>query len=408
MGAQDAQRGRVLAATVAETAPDAMFVVDGSGVITYANHACVEIVGWPIDRLVGRSVLDFAHPDDAGLVLSSIATMPDTGGLGTPVEIRTRTMDGEWRWLEIIGRDRFDDPRVAGIVCAARDLTRRRMWEVAKGDDGRMHQVLQHAPAIVMLLDRGGFVTGTNAAFTRLLGHDPSRVVGRPLAAFVHDGGDVDRLRDVIEAAAAGGSASVEVAMATTSGGTVPIRFELVNLLDDPVVAGLAVTGHDVTDLHEARRLLEHVATHDALTGLPNRSLLARRLGQLLADQRPLALLYVDLDHFKPVNDRYGHAAGDELLRQVGRRLLAEVSSADVVARIGGDEFVVLAIDVTTAEAAVELGRRVEAAMHAPFELPAATVCVGASVGVALAGSGSSVESLLYEADGAMYEAKRA
>jgi diguanylate cyclase (GGDEF)-like protein/PAS domain S-box-containing protein len=402
------ERGRVLAATLLDASPDALFVVDARGVITYANRACVEILGWPVDHVVGRNVLDFAHPDDAGLVLSSIATMPETAGLGTPVEIRTRTTDGEWRWLEIVGRDCLDDPEIAGIVCSARDLTRRRMWEVGQGDDGRMHQVLQHAPAIVMLLDRGGFVTGTNGAFTRLLGHDPSRVVGRPLATFAEDPGDGDRLGAAIEAAKALGSSNVELPMATTGGRSVPIHFELVNLLDDPVVAGLAVTGHDVTELHEARRKLEHVATHDALTDLPNRSLLARRLGQLLADQRPLALLYVDLDNFKPVNDRYGHAAGDELLCQVGQRLLAEVSPTDVVARIGGDEFVVLAIGVTTAEGAVELGRRVEAAMHAPFELPAGTVRVGASVGVALAGSGSSVESLLYEADGAMYEAKKA
>jgi diguanylate cyclase (GGDEF)-like protein len=186
----------------------------------------------------------------------------------------------------------------------------------------------------------------------------------------------------------------------------VPIRLEIVDLLDDPVMRAVAVTGHDITELHEARGRLEHMAGHDALTDLPNRSLLARHLSTLLADRTPLALLYVDLDRFKPVNDRFGHGAGDLVLRCVAERLVASVSASDIVSRIGGDEFVILAVGITDPEVAVALAERIRARIEEPFDLGAATVTVGASIGVALAGPGATPDELLHEADGAMYSAK--
>jgi diguanylate cyclase (GGDEF)-like protein/PAS domain S-box-containing protein len=399
--------GLVDEAAVAAASPDGLFVVDASATITFANAGCEELLGWPRCRLVGSGVFDLVHPDDVALVASSMDSMREKA-VGTPVELRLRTPDGEWRWVEIVGRNCFDDPHLQGIVCTARDITRRRMWEVTSGNAERLHHVLQHAPAIVLLLDRDGFVTGTNGAFTRLLGHDPSRVVGRRLASFAAGDTGALVLETAIEQVRGAGSTAIEVGMSTTRGPVVPIRFELVDLVDDPVVAGIAVTGHDVTELQEARSRLEHMASHDSLTDLPNRSLLARRLGELLAAHRPLALLYVDLDRFKPINDTYGHAAGDEVLRRVAQRLRDAVSPSDVIARVGGDEFVVLAVGITSPDAAVELAERLRSTVEQPYQLPVATVGVGASIGVALAGAGSSAESLIHEADDAMYEAKHA
>lgn len=100
-----------------------------------------------------------------------------------------------------------------------------------------------------------------------------------------------------------------------------PIRFEIVNLLDDPVIGGFVVTGHDVSDLHRARRSLEHLARHDALTGLANRSVLIEQLEQIIAARQSTAAVFIDLDRFKPVNDLFGHEAGDELLCEVSERL---------------------------------------------------------------------------------------
>jgi diguanylate cyclase (GGDEF)-like protein len=166
----------------------------------------------------------------------------------------------------------------------------------------------------------------------------------------------------------------------------------------------------DITERKRAEKALAHQALHDALTGLPNRILLGDRLEQAILtaerEQRELALLVMDLDRFKEVNDTLGHHAGDRLLQEIGRRLRGAVRASDTVARLGGDEFaVVLPGSTDAAGAAVKLTQ----ALEVPFELEGHTLALGASVGVAqYPQHGETVESLLRSADVAMYTAKRA
>ena len=161
-----------------EWLPDALFVVDDSACVTYANRACEDVLGWSPADVVGRSVLEFTHPDDVMLVLSSMGSAL-AGDLGTPIEVRVKAPDGSWHVLEVVGRNGTGEPGIDGIVCVARDLTRRRMWEVAGGDVHRFQPIMQHSSAIVLLVDPAGVVTTMNGAFTRLLGHDPTDVIGR-------------------------------------------------------------------------------------------------------------------------------------------------------------------------------------------------------------------------------------
>ena len=161
----------------------------------------------------------------------------------------------------------------------------------------------------------------------------------------------------------------------------------------------------------QAEREHSHRAHHDALTGLLNRAgflaALEARLAEAVAARRPLALLFSDLDAFKPINDRFGHAAGDAVLRLVAERLRRAVPEGTAIARMGGDEFVVL-VDGVTAEQALAMGARIVAAVEDPFHVDGDTrVTVGASVGIALSPDhGSEVDDLLAVADAALYEAK--
>ena len=166
-------------------------------------------------------------------------------------------------------------------------------------------------------------------------------------------------------------------------------------------------------DLHRLRAhtaTLTHRALHDALTGLPNRELFCDRLEQALARNRrrtvPLAVLFIDLDGFKQVNDEHGHDAGDELLVEAGRRLRALVRTGDTVARYGGDEFTILAEDVGDPEAARELGERVAAELARPYQ---GGLEVAASVGVAFTANPAATtpDALIRRADHAMYRSKR-
>ena len=185
-----------------------------------------------------------------------------------------------------------------------------------------------------------------------------------------------------------------------------PIRFEIVNLLDDPIVGGLVVTAHDVTDLHRARQELEHIVRHDSLTGLATRAVLLEQMDAVIRNGHRTAVLFIDLDRFKPVNDLLGHEAGDELLRAVADRLRRIVRPIDVVARVGGDEFVVLAIGVADLATAGVLAERIELDLGAPYLVQAGPVRVTASVGVALTDARSTVAGALADADMAMYDVK--
>jgi len=175
---------------------------------------------------------------------------------------------------------------------------------------------------------------------------------------------------------------------------------------------GAVISHVDVTEMHNVQQALAHQALHDGLTGLPNRSLLTDRLGQALSDSgrrgRGVGVSFLDLDHFKRVNDSLGHPAGDALLVQVAERLQGQVRASDTLSRFAGDEFVVVWRDLASAEEATVLSERLADSLKEPFVLGATSVSVTASVGVVVGGHPpASVEEVLLAADAAMYDAKR-
>ena len=181
-----------------------------------------------------------------------------------------------------------------------------------------------------------------------------------------------------------------------------------------PIIGGGFVTTYlDVTEKRTAQAHIAHMAHHDALTGLPNRLLLQDRLRQALAaiprGGDLVAVHYLDLDRFKPVNDRYGHAVGDDLLRAVAERLRRETRPTDTAARIGGDEFIIVQTGVRTCQDAEVLATRLVGAMAREFVVGERTLQIGVSIGVALAPDhGVEPEELIKASDSALYEAKSA
>ena len=195
--------------------------------------------------------------------------------------------------------------------------------------------------------------------------------------------------------------------------GTVPIAATVQAYYDETRrIARIATIAHDISDLKAAQQRLEYEATHDLLTGLPNRAMFReigeRALARATRTGEPVAVLFLDLDGFKMVNDSFGHDAGDRLLAQVARRLREAVRLGDTVARLGGDEFVILCEQPHNEEQMVELSNRLIDVTSEPFRLEEESVSVGASVGIAYgAGEDSGVGEMIREADIALYQAKR-
>ena len=385
---------------------DAALVIDTKGLVRFANRTAELQLGYGLRDWLGRSFLGMVHPEDIPGVLSSIDAMQGKA-IGTPVEVRIRDAHGAWHWYEVIGTSVVLDDGDAGILCMARNITQRRMWEVASSDITRFQQVVQVAPAITLLLDEHGIVTSVNAAFTRMLGHDQTKVVGCALTSFVAEG-DVGSARAALHKVLADGRSGAFEARMTMAGGerTRPVRFELVNYVADPVVAGIVVSGYDITELNVVREELEYLAGHDQLTGVATRAQLLRHLESQLRSRQQFAVLFIDLDRFKPVNDLWGHETGDEILRLVGRRLEQSLRPLDLVARVGGDEFVVVAHDVSDAATARALADSIEASISLPYDVGAGPIRIGASVGISVRDDLATSASLLADADLAMYDAK--
>ncbi len=238
-----------------------------------------------------------------------------------------------------------------------------------------------------------------------MLGLMASDLVGRQLLDLAHPE-DADGLRD----AAAGVPASrFECRLSTRNGSWVVLEWVRGELADD---AGCILTGRDITDRKRLESELRHLAFHDNLTGLANRALFEDRLQHALSGVTRqgggVAVLFVDLDDFKTVNDSLGHAVGDVLLRAVGDRLREGLRGSDTAARLGGDEFALLLEGVPDPQAALQTAQRLLASLEPPFDVEGRHLAVTASIGVAPAlGGRETMAELMRNADLAMYEAKR-
>jgi diguanylate cyclase len=260
----------------------------------------------------------------------------------------------------------------------------------------------------VLIIVRDGNILEINAAGGRMFAEPEDRLIGRCVLDLVLQ---ADRAA-VTTSIGNGGTKSnpEEIHVRTMTGVLIPVEFSCA-VIDYDAGPALMMALRDLSDRKRDEARIRHLAHHDALTGLPNRFLLQERLTHAMAASRrsgdALALLYLDLDRFKPVNDLQGHAAGDEVLKQVAGRLLGELRSADTVARIGGDEFVIVAT-VDEPESLPKLAGRLIEAIARPFTLGHTSVEIGTSIGIAFfPRDGDSQEALLHAADTALYRAKQ-
>jgi len=253
-----------------------------------------------------------------------------------------------------------------------------------------------------------------NPAFASMLGHDPNELVGRDISDFYATPREFEiALADIREAFRRHGRYGGEQRYRRRDGSTIWCRLAGRPLLEHNRQAGQVWLVEDITALKESQRRLEHMAHHDALTQLPNRTLLADRLQHAIArarrENRLLAVCYLDLDDFKPVNDRFGHTVGDKLLIEVTQRLRNCLRDNDTLSRLGGDEFVILLGNIGNVEECELVLRRIFAALSAPFMVADMSTRVTASIGVTLFPlDDADPDTLLRHADQAMYTAKQA
>jgi diguanylate cyclase (GGDEF)-like protein/PAS domain S-box-containing protein len=403
-----------LVAVVVDHIADLVVIADETGVIRWANARSWDVLGTTLAEWRGRPIVDIVHPDDLPLGLELLVSARATGGgVKEPVTFRARGAD-DWVDVEVIASNVELPGGELAMVFSARSTERRDGAAIVSEVGERLSRMFEDAAIGMAQVSLHGRLLRVNRGFAELLGSTKDGLVGRELMDLVH-AEDVAVVGDVF-GHVAGGAPRVGRSSARFIGsGQRVVHTELtVSLVDDRLGAPMycAMQVVDVTALKEAEAELMHRSTHDPLTGLINRPQLFHLLDQALARaarrEEQVAVLFVDLDGFKVVNDTHGHAAGDELICAVAERLTHTVRRGDVVARIGGDEFVVMCEQISHPEEASDLAERLIAELRRPFGIDAGDVSIGASVGLACEPAMlASAAELVRNADAALYQAKR-
>jgi len=389
---------------------DLVVVIDEFGRLEFISESARTLLGHDPAEWSGRDVFDLIHPDDIGLAAEALVSSVDAGpGAKTPIVLRIADRSSTWRPVEIVSTYVAPPGGPGRLVVVGRE---ERQHERAATDrralDHRFERAFDHAPIGMALVADDGTLTRVNAALEVMIGSDRVALTGTSVLDLVHPD---DRARAERHGRAVMSDDAIH-------------RIELRFLRADRSVGWAQVTstllrddaGHpehtvvhlqDITEQRRLRNELEFAAHHDPLTGLLNRSGFELRFGGCVNRDDMRALIVVDLDRFKPVNDRFGHAAGDALLVQVTDRLRSSARSDDAIGRLGGDEFTLLACSIDSPRAALAFGERVRTRLSEEFVLDKGTVQITGSIGVALLDGPVALDSALAAADRAAYDVKR-
>jgi len=395
-----------------ENSSDLVVVVGAGGLVTFTSPASNRLLGRSEQFFDAKNPLDYMHPDDRPLALDVLANLSEEGPQVEPIEVRLLHADGSYRWFEILTRDLRGVPDIGGIVVNAREITDRKGAEqLLARSEARFRALVQNSSDVVAVIDHNAFFTYVSPSITGMLGYKPDELVGTSALALL----PAEEVTTMFHAhgeliAEAFEQASAEIRVRNRDGEWHTVDITITDLREEPAVAGIVLNARDVTVRKELESDLRKQALHDALTGLGNRAMFTGHVTNALGDEHDrhiVAVLFVDLDDFKTVNDSLGHDVGDALLILVADRLRACLRESDVAARLGGDEFAILLESAFSEDEVHRVAERVLASMREPYQIDEREMTVTASIGIAVSPDRTtSTEVLLRNADMAMYLAK--
>ncbi len=392
-----------------EQCPVSIIITDTDARIQYANPKFTEITGYSREEILGRNprLLKSGLTSDATYQQLWASLLDGQVWTG---ELCNRRKNGEIFWeLARVLPITDSAGQVTHFLAVKEDVTERHRVE----EQRRLAlTVFQSSHDGILVTDAEGIILDVNRAFCELTGYSREEAIGH--SSHLLDSGHHDEgfFRQLFETVARQEYWQGEI-WNRTKAGAVGVVLMTISAVRDGAGQLTHYVGvfSDITEKKESERRLEHLAHHDALTNLPNRSLFHDRLQQAMKksrrDNQSLALLFIDLDRFKDVNDTLGHVVGDQLLVEAAQRIATCVRNSDTVARLGGDEFTVVLQGLEDQQAVERVARDVIEALAAPFILGQETACVSASIGIAICpDDAEDPETLTKAADQAMYKAK--
>ncbi|MDP2811151.1 MAG: EAL domain-containing protein [Rhodocyclaceae bacterium] len=389
---------------------ESVIVMDPVGYITHWNKGAEQMFGYVQEEALGRNIL-FLYADDGNGGGEGDFHAAFLEGGSREMEVRRRKKSGEVFWASLqLSLIRNDDDQPTGLIGYLSDITER----VKVRETLQLHaRIFEDSEEGILITDANLNIVSVNDAFCRIMGYAAGEIIGQTPRLFRSDRHEPAFYEEMWRQIETNGNWRGELWDRQKTGLEFPVwtSISAVRDAEDRITHYFSILS-DITERKRTEERIHHLAYYDALTGLPNRSLFFKLVDQALVEaQRNRmhgALLFIDLNRFKPINDTLGHGVGDRLLQQVGTRLRASLRDEDVVARLGGDEFVAALFDITRREHAGIVAQKLLAAFDTPFMIDGHELKLGAAIGISIyPQDGSDTENLLRLADIAMYRAKQ-
>lgn len=400
---------------LAEDASDLISRLTPEGVYAYVSPSARKILGYGPDEMIGRSVHDFVRPEDRAELRTSLEGCV-AGSDARTVVYQVRRKDGSHIWFETTIHSSRDEDTEGSIELqtTSRDVTERKHTERALREaEERFRSAFDFAAIGMSMVSEDGRFIRVNRSLCRILGYVEVELLGMTFQEITHPE-DLEKDLRYAHQVLAGeiDHYQMEKRYVHADGHYVWALLSVSSARDSESDRPMFISQiQDITDRKAAEEKLADLALQDPLTGLPNRRLLWDRIEHALdrtgRRAESLAVLFMDLDDFKRVNDRFGHSVGDEVLRQTANRLTTVLRSGDTLARLGGDEFVIVCEDLLDGRVLDSILTRIDEAMAPPMDIGPLRLTVSLSAGVALPEPGAGVDDVVAQADRSMYRMKR-
>jgi diguanylate cyclase (GGDEF)-like protein/PAS domain S-box-containing protein len=400
---------------LADNSSDVITRTSRRGIITWVSPSVRRLLGYSPQGLVGAPSAALIHPEDLSIAVKAFRSLFESAGDEDAIAtMRLRKRGGTYVDVEVAMRPvRSAGGSILEIQSSARDVTSRVAAEAARRSAEDVFRLaLAHAPIGLAVIALDGSWVTVNEALPRITGHSQECFEQTPMLDLIHaeDRERVARaMSDMVEGRVQ--TAETQVRMVTADGGAVSTEHSTTLIRDaDGMPSYFVLQVLDISDRIAAQEQLARKALTDPLTGLANRLVLDDRLEHALArcrrDRTQLGLVFIDIDHFKSLNDVFGHEAGDEVLRQVAFRLSMTIRDHDTAVRLGGDEFIVLCEGNPGLDDMRALAERLFGELSRPYELAGGEARASCSLGLTL-GGGPDAATLVHQADAAMYRSKQ-
>ncbi|WP_096156552.1 PAS domain S-box protein [Bacillus sp. FJAT-45066] len=387
-------------------------ITDTKGIITYVNDKFSEMSGYAPDEIIGRTHRIVNSNYHSKSFFEDIWETISSGNVWKG-EIRNVRKDGTYYWGDTTIVPLFDvDGSITQYVAIRFDITaKKQISEALMQSEKQYRLITENSQDLIKVVNTNKKVTYASPSFTHVLGIPHENMVGESMLFGVWEE-DIHILDECHKKLLATREpTSMEFRYSNNLGEPVWVEVKVTPIVQEEKIVSFISTGRVITERKQFEDKLWHNANHDSLTGLPNRRMLENVFNESLehaSDDDIMAILFLDCDKFKQINDAYGHDVGDELLIEIGKRLKTEIRENDMAARLGGDEFVVLLRNIQSKEHIELVANRLMAALREPYVLINHTLHVTLSIGISLYPQhGKSAKELLLQADELLYKVKK-